>query len=369
MPTHIDYPAEENAVDRFAFLVVGWAWLGPDQHRIAGVEAWSGETLIGETDLLGVRVDVCAHLRVDASARTAFQVACCHATAGRGETFEVAIRVRFGDGSRTDRLATRIVRALGNEDPARAVTAWPSDEDMRNMSSATDDWPLPPEHLQSRQVGAPWGRIFYREGRVILNQIAQAFADAGKSLATARAILDFGCGNCRVLSAFADMAHGGDLWGCDIDAEAIAWNAAHLSPFARFEANPVLPPMRFADGQFDAIYSVSVFTHLPEDLQFVWLNELRRIIEPGGVLVASVHGGEYHRQADASVRSEVASRGFAYRTGQATAGLPDFYMLAYHSEWYLRSRWARFFELVGVREKFIHGAHDAVVLRRRIDER
>ena len=367
MPAHIDHPTEANAVDRFAFLTVGWVWLGPDQHRIAAVEAWSGDAVIGETDLLGVRVDVCAHLRVDASARTAFQIPCSHASANRGGTFDVAIRVRFADGSRTDSLAARTVAAIGSEGPVRAGIAWRSDEDMRNMASVTDDWPLPPEHLQTRQVGGAWGRAFYREGRVILNQIAQAFADAGTVLGKSRSILDFGCGNCRVLSAFADMAHAGELRGCDIDAEAIAWNAAHLGHLARFEANPALPPTRFAEGQFDAVYSVSVFTHLPEDLQFVWLNELRRIIEPGGVLVASVHGGEYYRQADASIRSEIASRGFAYRTGQATAGLPDFYMLAYHAEWYLRTRWSRYFDFVGLREKWIHGVHDAAVLRRRSD--
>ena len=367
MPAHIDYPTEAKAVDRFAFLAAGWVWLGPDQHRIAAVEVWSGDAMIGETDLLGVRADVCAHLRVDASARTAFEVLCSLPIAGRGEKFEIAIRARFADGSRSDRLVTRAALASGGGDPARADIAWPSDEDMRNLPSATDDWPLPPEHLQTRQVGAPWRRAFYREGRVILNQIAQAFADAGKSLAEARTILDFGCGNCRVLSAFADTAHAGELWGCDIDAEAIAWNAAHLGHLARFEANPALPPTRFAEGQFDAVYSVSVFTHLPEDLQFVWLNELRRIIEPGGVLVASVHGGEYYRQADAAIRSEIAARGFAYRAGQATEGLPDFYMLAYHAEWYLRTRWTHYFEVVGFREKWIHGAHDAVVLRRKRD--
>ena len=360
---HIDQPTESSAVDRFGFIIVGWVWLGVDQQRIAAVEAWSGDCTIGETTFLGVRPDVCAHLGVDASARTAFEIVGSHPAIARGMMFEVAIRVRFADGTRTDRLAARTVPSYRHEvrgdDGARPATAGSAP-----AQSATERLPLPPEHLQVRQVGSAWGRAFYREGRALLDQVALAFSDSGKALADAESILDFGCGSCRVLSAFADIPHRGELWGCDIDAEAIAWNAANLGHLARFYANPVLPPTSFADGQFDAIYSISVFTHLPEDLQFVWLNELRRILRPGGVLVASVHGGEYYRQADATVRAEVASRGFAYRVGQATAGLPDFYMVAFHSEQYLRTRWTRYFEFVALREKHIHAVHDAVVLRR-----
>src|SRR5688572_1783755 len=249
----MDQPTEADAVDRFAFVTVGWVWLGADQHRIAAVEAWSADSIIGETTVLGVRPDVCAHLGVDTSARTAFEILGSHPAIARGMKFEVAIRVRFADGTRTGRLATRTVPSYGHDESPRDDAAWPGDDEIRSREAAADSLPLPPEHLQARQVGTPWGRVFYREGRVILNQIARAFTDAGKSLADAESILDFGCGSCRVLSAFADMPHRGELWGSDIDVEAIAWNAANLGHLARFDANPVLPPTRFADGQFDAI--------------------------------------------------------------------------------------------------------------------
>ena len=55
------------------------------------------------------------------------------------------------------------------------------------------------------------------------------------------------------------------------------------------------------------------------------------------------------------------------RTGGITDGLPEFYMVAFHSESYVRARWTRFFEFVALKERHIDGLHDAVIMRRRHD--
>jgi SAM-dependent methyltransferase len=211
-----------------------------------------------------------------------------------------------------------------------------------------------------------WGPAFYTEGRVIFDQIDELFRAAGRPLEWAAAILDFGCGCGRVLWSFQHCAHDGEVWGCDVDAEAIVWNRAHLGHIAQFCCNSPLPPAQFPDGSFDAIYAISVFTHLPEEIQFAWLAELRRLLRPGGMLLASLHGRHYWT-VDPDVKAEVESRGFAYRTGTPTPGLPDHYMVAFHSEAYLRSKWSRFFDFVAIREKYIHSLHDAVVMRRQDD--
>ncbi len=365
MPAVLDAPTENEVVDRFGFCVRGWVWLGDDQRGIAALEVWSGAILLGETETLTMRPDVCAALGLAGESRPGFSLIASYPTAVRGSAITLELRVRRRDDSRSDSLAVRTIRSLGGDEKSVAGAAPGS----RGPADAPyfDSLPQPPEHLQIRQLGGVWHRYFYREGRVIMNQLAAAFAEAGMPLGGAAAILDFGCGCGRVLGNFVDIPHVGVVWGCDIDAEAIAWNQASLAGIGRFCANPCVPPTAFANGQFDAIYSVSVFTHLPEELQFAWLTELRRILRPGGVLIASVHGGGYWSKADAEVRTEVATRGFAYRTGPRTAGLPDFYMLAFHSESYIRTKWTRFFEFVALKEKYIHGEHDAVIMRRPLD--
>ena len=363
----IDNPAAHGVVDRFAFPVVGWIWLGDEQDRIAAVEAWSGPVLLGDTALLFPRPDVSGALGLPPHAATGFEVIAGHPDAPRGASFEFAIIVRFTDGTRSGPLCSRTVASLGFDEAQRTALTPPSSDEVRARPCAADSLPLPPDALQVRQVGGVWGADFYREGRVIFHQIAAAFAQAGLPLERARSILDFGCGCGRVLSAFADFPRAGEVWGCDIDRQAIEWDSANLGALGEFRTNAAVPPSPFANGQFDAIYSVSVFTHLPEEMQFAWLGELRRILQPGGILVASAHGGHYSREAHPEVRAEVAKRGFAYRTGAVTEGLPDFYMVAVHSEAYIRATWTRFFDLVAVHERLIHGVHDAIVLRRPAD--
>ncbi len=45
-----------------------------------------------------------------------------------------------------------------------------------------------------------------------------------------KAVLDFGCGTGRTLSAFADLADRAEFVGCDIHAESIDWASKALSP-------------------------------------------------------------------------------------------------------------------------------------------
>ncbi|MDB6169056.1 MAG: hypothetical protein JWM88_1920 [Verrucomicrobia bacterium] len=222
---------------------------------------------------------------------------------------------------------------------------------------------LPPAALQIRQVGSEWGRNFYLSGGIMFDQITAAFEEHGLPLANAARVLDFGCGCGRVLKHFDRFPHQGEIWGCDIDPESIAWNRTHLAGVARFDCNASLPPMAFPDGFFDAIYSVSVFTHLPEDMQFRWLEELRRILRPGGLLLASLHGARYW-EVDPGVKQEVLERGFAYRRGEATKGLPDFYMCSFHSEAYVRRAWGKYFDFEELKPSHLYGAHDSAILRR-----
>lgn len=105
------------------------------------------------------------------------------------------------------------------------------------------------------------------------------------------AVLDFGCGIGRVIRHF-HRVRGPRFYGCDYNPELIAWCQAHLK-FAQFAVNPLEGRLAYADGQFDLIYALSVFTHLTLPQQDFWMQELGRVLRPGGCLLLSTHGEHY----------------------------------------------------------------------------
>ncbi len=374
MSAVIDYPESGHPISPMRFNVRGWVWLEAEHGEVVAVEACDGDVTLGRAWALQARPDVTAALGLSAEVKNGFDFFADHAAQGVAQ-FEMSIRAVFRDGRKSGALCTKLVsirevKPTNGGQVAGTVSPGRNDEAVRPSEStegAESDLILPPDHLQIRQVGGVWGKLFYTEGRVMLDQIARLCEAAGKPFNSAERILDFGCGCGRLLWNFQHIDHRAELWGCDIDGESISWSQSKLGYIGRFSNNPHLPPTEFGNGYFDVIYSVSVFTHLPEELQFAWLCELRRILAPGGIAVISLHGGHYWSSATEDVRKEVVERGFAYRTGAKTEGLPDFYMVAYHSEDYVRARWAWFFEIIEIRPRYIHGLHDAVVVRRRAD--
>jgi SAM-dependent methyltransferase len=223
--------------------------------------------------------------------------------------------------------------------------------------------PMPPEHLQVRVAGAAAGE-FHATGVAAARRIADILEAADHPLTGQRTILDFGCGPGRLAACIRDLHPRALLYGCDIDPEAIAWARASLHDVGRFIVSGAEPPLPFDDGSFDLVYAISVFTHLPEDLQHAWLAELRRVLKPGGILLTTTLNPAAY-DLPASVKADGAVRGFAYwGDAAATEGLPGFYRLAYHSHDYVRREWGRAFEVLHVGDHDLNGTQDAVVLRR-----
>jgi SAM-dependent methyltransferase len=102
-------------------------------------------------------------------------------------------------------------------------------------------------------------------------------------------LLDWGCGHGRVARHFIQNWPDAQISGADIDAENIAWCQANL-PGGDFLTAPLWPPMAVPDQSFDAIFGLSVMTHLTEDVQQAWLGELHRILKPGGIALISFGG-------------------------------------------------------------------------------
>ena len=222
----------------------------------------------------------------------------------------------------------------------------------------------PPPHLQWRVASYSPG--FLDSGYWVLDELESVLQLEGWKLGSFSNILDFGCGCGRITRALSYRRKSRQgLYASDLDPEAIAWCQENYSNLAEFSVNNAEPPLAYADSTFDLVLGVSVFTHLPEDMQFRWLEELSRVTKPNGCLLLSVHGGHHIRNLSAEIQEEIRQRGFFYLQVGKVEGLPEFYQATYHSLDYIRAQWIRYFDVLHIVESLVGGHQDAVLCRKR----
>ena len=132
--------------------------------------------------------------------------------------------------------------------------------------------------------------------------------------------------------------HPPELYGTDVDAETVAWVKANLPVHAG--TNAPTPPLAYADGQFDMVYSISVFTHLDERFQDAWLHELKRVLKPGGLALFSVRSAMDLASLPPPLRAEMEQKGLLFRHDDSVqCDFPEFYHSAYHDPRYIEQHW------------------------------
>jgi SAM-dependent methyltransferase len=130
------------------------------------------------------------------------------------------------------------------------------------------------------------GEFALWEGFAAYRLFRRIAADYGPALAEGQSVLDFGVGWGRIMRFFLrDIAPGG-LWGIDVNPELITL-CRRNDPWSQFAVIKPSGPTMFLDGTFDLVYSFSVFSHFSEEMHFRWLKELRRVIRPGGLFIAT----------------------------------------------------------------------------------
>jgi SAM-dependent methyltransferase len=148
--------------------------------------------------------------------------------------------------------------------------------------------PVPPPRLISRVIVHEIPDLFRVGGFACFGEFYEAIRPH-LELGPAVRMLDWGCGSGRVTTHFLSLADGPTVVGCDIDGEAIRWCSDELRGGTFLAVRPE-PPTPFPDAAFDLVVSYSVLTHLDGRQQARWLAEVARLLRPGGVFVASVHG-------------------------------------------------------------------------------
>lgn len=207
--------------------------------------------------------------------------------------------------------------------------------------------PLPPVDLM-RRVGVPRDDVdtagFYvgigKRWRDALDQLSpEGWEWEG------RRALDFGCGAGRTLRHLLGEAERAELWGCDIDGASIRWLEQNLSPPLRVFQVADRPPLPQPDGYFDAIWGFSVFTHIDRNWA-EWLLELRRVLADDGWILLTILSEGARQLWEIVARDEPWDDD---RVGMAALWPGNKWAhggpMVFHSEWWIRSRWSRAFEI------------------------
>jgi SAM-dependent methyltransferase len=220
-----------------------------------------------------------------------------------------------------------------------------------------DGLPVPPPRLVVGVGGHNNVDAFVEGGRLLARRIESLLERHSVEVEDLSAILDFGCGSGRIIRQWKFLETPA-LFGCDYNAEAVAWCAANLS-HARFTVNGPMPPLPYETASFDLVYAFSVFTHFTEPMQFAWIQEMARVIRPDGHLIISVHGPTWST-ALAATECETFNRGQLVVRYASVAGTN--LCAAFHPMPFIHQMTQPHFELLELHSQ--HGDQDLLLMRR-----
>jgi len=324
-------------------LRVGGWMLHPGRRLTRMAAAWNGE-IAGETSVRS-RPDV----------QATFPDIARELESG----FLALLPVADGGRGRVD-----VIGYCGEEPVARLS--------LRFFGAAEMRWPQPPAELTLRVSGSKGAAFRVRTLKTFTDLLDQAERHGG--VREGARVLDWGCG-CGAISSLLLRHHPGvRLEACDVDPRGVEWCRANL-PQGRFLVVGARPPLPYEDASFDLVVASSVFTHLRLDDQRLWLAELRRVLRPGGLMLASTMGP---RMLDEHLRF----RGRRWRRLRKArfllTGFDDFrvdhtldgvatgleYRCVYQTKPLVRRAWSRFLQVVEHVDNGLCGTQDLVVLRR-----
>jgi 2-polyprenyl-3-methyl-5-hydroxy-6-metoxy-1,4-benzoquinol methylase len=195
-----------------------------------------------------------------------------HRRNDHGVVTEKTVQKRNEDGAR---------RELGNKDRELA--------ELQNRDEG--DLPLPSPQQIYLITGLEDATWFLNTGKASAQIIRDVLHNNGLDIEDFDSILDFGCGLGRIMRHWHTLEKA-DLHGSDYNPDLVAWCKDNLT-FAEFRVNGLEDKLEYENEKFDFIYAWSVFTHLTESLHFHWIEELLRVLRPGGHLLITTHGKTY----------------------------------------------------------------------------
>jgi SAM-dependent methyltransferase len=197
-------------------------------------------------------------------------------------------------------------------------------------------------------------------------------------------ILDFSCGLGRLLRYMVQFAPQHQYVASEVNPKALEWLKGAYPQVNILQAGPT-PPLDLPGDSLDAAYCFSIFTHYSEPLHEQWLEELARVLRPGGLLVLTIHGyailnlmatdayvRTIMRLGEASIdalRETVDATGYAFYLSYFEPDAPQLgvdgnqFGMAFISPDYVLRHWTSHFDVVWFDPGAVAKWQDFVVLR------
>jgi len=176
----------------------------------------------------------------------------------------------------------------------------------------SDAMPDPSVHAMTRGARSAGGSTYYAD------LVVDAVQEVGAAPSPGQSVLDFGCSSGRVVRVLAAAFPEVEWHGCDPQRDAIEWAANHLAGIT-FARSSEVPPLAYPDELFSIVIAISIWSHFEAERALAWLDEMRRVLEPGGRLLLTTHGEATLAHAERAGTREPEQlaeiRGALYRDG------------------------------------------------------
>jgi SAM-dependent methyltransferase len=160
---------------------------------------------------------------------------------------------------------------------------------------------LPPDYMLFESFQLNYQK-YYEGGAKSADMIADLILK--HSIYRGMRVLDWGCGPARIVRHLPPLLPAGSqVFGTDYNANTVEWCKNNIKEVI-FAQNELQPPTQYPDATFDAVYGLSVFTHLSEASHTAWYRELMRITAPDAVLLLTTQGPAFYEKLTASEQKQ-----------------------------------------------------------------
>lgn len=243
--------------------------------------------------------------------------------------------------------------------------------DEQRATPAHQDWywplsgidaPFPqPENLQ--RIGSTERDWFLFSGASFVEKLDQVLDISNRKDAH---VLDWGCGCGRLTRHLINKKYG-RVTGIDIDPINVKWCQANL-PSGEFYLVDTDIPTSLPGNSVDLIIGHSVFTHLTEVDQLLWLSELNRLLKPGGHALVTVMANfsSAIEPFDIETYKTLQNVGFldvGWQDDGVDSQKPGYYRRIFHTIDYVLREWSAYFEVLAAFDGY-SDHQNAILLRK-----